>query len=112
MRLPTTLLFLCLLPAGAALLAPSSRAVRRRTCLMAAAAPADPADAVLSIFDEKTQSRVVLVGTMHFNPVSIALAERVVREEAASGRLRAVAVESCPSRWNATLEAQPPGWRA
>jgi len=32
-----------------------------------------------------------------------------VEEEANSGRLRAVAVESCPTRWNATLEAQPAG---
>uniref|UniRef100_A0A7S0PYG3 TraB domain-containing protein n=1 Tax=Coccolithus braarudii TaxID=221442 RepID=A0A7S0PYG3_9EUKA len=64
---------------------------------------------VLTLFDPKTRSRVVLVGTMHFNPYSIALARGVVETEAAAGRLRAVAVESCPSRWNATLYAQPPG---
>ena len=46
---------------------------------------------------------------MHFNPRSIAIAQEVVEQEAATGRLRAVAVESCETRWNATLEAQPAG---
>ena len=46
---------------------------------------------------------------MHFNPYSIALARDVVAAESESGRLRDVAVESCPSRWNATLDAQPIG---
>ena len=64
---------------------------------------------VLSLYDEKSSSRVVLVGTMHFNPSSIALAERVIRTEAEDGRLRAVAIESCPTRWNATLKTQPAG---
>ena len=68
-----------------------------------------PAPQVLSLFDPKTRSKVVLVGTMHFNPSSVALAKDIVASEAASGRLRAVAVESCPTRWNATLEAQPVG---
>ena len=39
---------------------------------------------VLSFFDTKTRSRVVLVGTMHYNPTSIALATRTVRNEAES----------------------------
>ena len=46
---------------------------------------------------------------MHFNPRSIALARDVVNAEAMTGKLRAVAVESCQTRWNATLEAQPAG---
>jgi len=64
---------------------------------------------VLSVIDAKTKTHVVLVGTQHFNPASIALAEQVVQEQAASGSLRAVALESCPRRWNATLRAQPSG---
>ena len=64
---------------------------------------------VLTGFDKKTRSRVILVGCMHFNPASISLARDVVNAEAATGDLRAVAVESCPTRWNSTLTAQPPG---
>ena len=65
--------------------------------------------AVLRVYDEKTRSRVVLVGTMHYNPHSIAVARDVIAEEAAKGDLRAVAVESCASRWNSTLELAPQG---
>ena len=52
---------------------------------------------------------MVLVGCMHYNPTSIGLASSVVREEAASKRLRACVVESCPTRWNSTLQIQPKG---
>ena len=51
----------------------------------------------------------MLVGTMHYNPRSIDIARDIVEREAASGALRAVAVESCPTRWNATQESQPRG---
>jgi len=64
---------------------------------------------VLSVFDPKTGCKVILVGTMHFNPRSIELARDVVKAVGVDGNLRAVAVESCPTRWNATLEAQPMG---
>ena len=79
--------------------------------VLAVKSPALPSarGAVLSLYDEKSRSKIVLVGSMHFNPRSINLARQVVEEEANSGRLRAVAVESCPTRWNATLEAQPAG---
>ena len=36
---------------------------------------------VLRFRDPKTRGEVVLVGCMHYNPVSIALASSVVREE-------------------------------
>jgi pheromone shutdown protein TraB len=42
---------------------------------------------------------VKLVGSMHYNPTSIALAEKVVETSAMEGRLRAVLIESCPTRW-------------
>lgn len=63
--------------------------------------------AVISVYDAKTRSRAILVGTMHFNPHSIALARDVVSAEAMRGRLRAVAVESCPTRWNSTYGVAP-----
>lgn len=65
--------------------------------------------AVLSLIDPKTRSKVVLVGAMHYNPRSVRLAREVVEQEAAGGRLRAVAVESCETRWNEILEVQPAG---
>ena len=81
--------------------------------LLAAAASGLPATkingAVMSFVDPKTRSKVVLVGSMHYNPHSIGLARTTVEQEAANGRLRGVCVESCPTRWNATLEAQPVG---
>jgi hypothetical protein len=43
---------------------------------------------------------------MHYNPVSIALAERCVEEQEGLG---AVVVESCESRWRRTQEVSPPG---
>ena len=46
---------------------------------------------------------------MHYNPVSVALAERVVRELAEEDQLGAVALEVCPSRWDSTLRARPRG---
>ena len=46
---------------------------------------------------------------MHYNPSSIALAQQTVDYEAEQNGVRAVLVESCPTRWNATLDAQPPG---
>eukprot|EP00908_Phaeocystis_cordata_P007089 Transcript_17734.p1 GENE.Transcript_17734~~Transcript_17734.p1 ORF type:complete len:289 (-),score=103.29 Transcript_17734:26-892(-) len=64
---------------------------------------------VLRFRDPKTRGEVVLVGCMHYNPTSIGLASSVVREEAASKRLRACVVESCPTRWNSTLQIQPKG---
>ena len=42
---------------------------------------------VLSVYDTKTRSRAIIVGTMHFNPVSVELARDVVRAEAVRGRV-------------------------
>ena len=64
---------------------------------------------VLRFRDPKTRGDVVLVGCMHYNPASIALASSIVREEASKKRLRACVVESCPTRWNSTLAMQPQG---
>ena len=64
---------------------------------------------VLRFRDPKTRGDVILVGCMHYNPASIALASSIVREEASAKRLRACVVESCPTRWNSTLAMQPQG---
>ena len=62
---------------------------------------------LLRFVDPKTQGEVVLVGTMHYTPSSIALAADTVRAAAAAEELRAVLVESCPTRWTATLALHP-----
>eukprot|EP00873_Tetraselmis_striata_P044606 jgi/Tetstr1/464870/TSEL_009607.t2 len=52
---------------------------------------------------------VVLVGCMHYNPASIALAGETVRELAGDGRLGALVLETCAKRWRSTLKKQAPG---
>lgn len=61
-----------------------------------------PPSLVLSIRDAASGKRVVLIGSMHYNPASAALAASTVRETAATTGVRSVLVELCPSRWNAT----------
>lgn len=58
--------------------------------------------------EPRTGSRIVLVGVMHHNPASLDLARSTVQHERQQKRLRTLLVESCTTRWNATL-AQP-GW--
>ena len=64
---------------------------------------------VLNFIDQKSKASVTLVGTVHFNPASINLAREAVRLAASDGSLHAVALESCPKRWNRTLLEQPAG---
>lgn len=49
------------------------------------------------------------MGTMHYNPASIALAADTVRRLAQADNLAAIVLETCPSRWAKTLKMQPPG---
>ena len=58
--------------------------------------------AVYRLRDASSGTKVTLVGTMHYNPASERLAAATVREEAADDGVRAVLVELCPARWNAT----------
>jgi hypothetical protein len=52
------------------------------------------------IFKEPTTGTIVkLVGCMHYNPASIKLAEELVESSAKRGVLKAVLIESCPTRW-------------
>ena len=50
-----------------------------------------------------------LVGTMHYNPCSIAKARDTVIGLNNQGKLGALVLETCPTRWNKTLNFQPPG---
>ena len=52
-----------------------------RLLLAVVASSACALQPVLRFRDPKTRGEVVLVGCMHYNPVSIALASSVVREE-------------------------------
>ena len=82
----------------AGLLASSAQA------LGAATAPRAPQTVVTR--DVRSGKMVTIVGCMHYNPASIALAARCVEE---SPRLGAVVVESCESRWRRTQELSPRG---
>ena len=59
--------------------------------------------------DKATGVDVTLVGTMHYNPVSIDLASSTVSKLKDADALHAVVLESCPSRWQKTQQTQPPG---
>ena len=63
----------------------------------------------LSFKDSATGVDVTLVGTMHYNPVSIELASSTVTRLREADALHAVVLESCPSRWKKTQKTQPPG---
>ena len=52
---------------------------------------------------------VFLVGTMHYNPCSIAKARDTVIGLNNQGKLGALVLETCPTRWQKTLNFQPPG---
>ena len=65
---------------------------------------------VRMVVEPRTGTRVVLVGTVHHNPASIALARRIVDSEREHRNLRALLIESCPTRWNGTLGVRG-AWR-
>lgn len=64
---------------------------------------------MLSFVEPTTGVVVKLVGAMHYNPTSVALAYSTCYELAEVSRLGSVIVESCPQRWNKTLISQPEG---
>ena len=79
-----------------------------RACILAvlAVAAALRQPQTVTLRDVHSKRDVTLVGAMHYNPSSIALAERCVQEQEGLG---AVVVESCESRWRRTQEVSPPG---
>eukprot|EP00933_Yihiella_yeosuensis_P004322 TRINITY_DN10869_c0_g1_i2.p1 TRINITY_DN10869_c0_g1~~TRINITY_DN10869_c0_g1_i2.p1 ORF type:complete len:389 (-),score=62.35 TRINITY_DN10869_c0_g1_i2:84-1250(-) len=64
---------------------------------------------VLPFVDPQTGSEVVLVACMHYNPCSVGKAAEVTRQLSKSGKLGAVVLETCPSRWEALVADQPRG---
>jgi len=56
---------------------------------------------VLEFREPKTNVTVMLVGAMHYNPASIALAEDTCRKLGETASLGSVVVESCSIRWEA-----------
>eukprot|EP01041_Mallomonas_annulata_P010505 gene10505-21912_t len=63
----------------------------------------------LSFVEPLTNVEVVLVGSMHYNPISINLAFNTCSLLAEKSKLASVVVESCPVRWNKTLALQSSG---
>ena len=64
---------------------------------------------MLSFVEPSTGVIVKLVGAMHYNPTSVALAYSTCNDLAERSQLGSVIVESCPQRWNKTLISQPEG---
>lgn len=57
----------------------------------------------LEFVEPETGVKVRLIGAMHYNPASIQLVADSIQELQEQGRLGSVLIESCPSRWNSTL---------
>ena len=66
---------------------------------------------VLRLRDATTQQPISLVGTVHYNPASVARAQDEV--DLTLGRngqkMGALVVEACTSRWTRSIELAPPG---
>ncbi|KAL3904901.1 MAG: hypothetical protein SGILL_009892 [Bacillariaceae sp.] len=63
-----------------------------------------PAPQLLQFTEPTTNVSVVLVGSMHYNPSSVKLAEDTITSLAEKDMLGSVVVESCDIRWNKTRE--------
>ena len=59
---------------------------------------------IIKFQEPKTNTTVVLIGTMHYNPQSIATVTNTVQNLANEKSLVSVLVESCDVRWNTTME--------
>ena len=54
--------------------------------------------------EPKTNTNVILIGTMHYNPTSIQMVKNTLSDLAERKKLGSVIVESCDIRWNTTQE--------
>jgi hypothetical protein len=63
---------------------------------------------VVRVTDAASRRPVLLVGTMHYNPHSVAVVRGTIRAAAEQTGLHATAIELCASRWNSTAAAR---WR-
>lgn len=69
----------------------------------------EPPPTVVRFTEAESGVPVTLVGTMHYNPASAALAAATVREANIRDGVRAVLVELCSARWNVTAASE---WNA
>jgi hypothetical protein len=61
---------------------------------------------ILEFIEPTTGTRVVLIGSMHYNPHSIALTSRTIEKLGREGTLGSVIVESCETRWTKSQDLQ------
>jgi len=61
---------------------------------------------VLDFIEPTTGVPVKLVGSMHYNPASIKLAQDCINSLEEEGKLGSIIIESCDQRWNATLSSE------
>lgn len=54
--------------------------------------------------EPRTNTTVILIGTMHYNPTSIQMVKDTIQTLAMQNTLGSVIVESCDIRWNSTME--------
>lgn len=59
---------------------------------------------LVEFVEPKTKTKVLLIGTMHYNPASIRMVEETIEDLAGKNQLGSVVVESCEIRLNATME--------
>eukprot|EP00566_Odontella_aurita_P015250 CAMPEP_0113549352 /NCGR_PEP_ID=MMETSP0015_2-20120614/13388_1 /TAXON_ID=2838 /ORGANISM="Odontella" /LENGTH=353 /DNA_ID=CAMNT_0000450057 /DNA_START=200 /DNA_END=1261 /DNA_ORIENTATION=+ /assembly_acc=CAM_ASM_000160 len=71
--------------------------------------PSNVPKQTLAFPDDRTGVTVHLVGSMHYNPYSIAKASDIIRTYGENGSLGSVVVEQCPSRWERVQSTHPPG---
>lgn len=65
----------------------------------------------LAEFVEPTTGVTVkMVGSMHYNPASIELAQKTIEDLANDDKLGSIVIESCDLRWNASASANEPEW--
>eukprot|EP00466_Bigelowiella_natans_P006125 jgi/Bigna1/82692/fgenesh1_pg.96_\ len=64
---------------------------------------------ILTVREKESGARVVLIGTMHFNPGSIRTVDKIVRALVRANNLSSLVIELCPGRYKAMEEVQPKG---
>lgn len=64
---------------------------------------------ILSFNEPKTNVPIVIIGAMHYNPTSIQLVQDVITDLGKKDELFCTIIETCPERWNQTLQQRPYG---
>lgn len=63
----------------------------------------------LTFREKHSNTKVCLIGTMHYNPRSIELVHEMTSKAIEDGTFGCLVLESCEKRWEKTLEFQRPG---